>query len=148
MTRKARLLTVLVAGAFALQATGCGTLLYPERRGQTEGKIDPGVAVLDGIGLLFFILPGLVAFAIDFSTGAIYLPPEKGGSDSEDAEQARVIYVDPDKLDQKTIEKILTERTGVPVFLDRADLVVSEMKGPRDFLERYDALVESGQIPG
>jgi hypothetical protein len=93
-------------------------------------------------------LPGLVAFAIDFSTGAIYLPPEKGGSDSAEAEQARVIYVDPDSLDRQTIEKILTERTGVSVRLDREDLVVSEMKESRDFLERYDALVESGQIPG
>ena len=40
-----------------------------------RGKIDPNAVVLDGIGLLFFVVPGLVAFAIDFATGAIYLPP-------------------------------------------------------------------------
>ncbi len=60
--------------ALGAQALGCGTILYPERRGQTSGRIDPSVAILDGIGLLLFLIPGLVAFAVDFGTGAIYLP--------------------------------------------------------------------------
>jgi hypothetical protein len=29
---------------------------------------------LDGLGLLLFFVPGVVAFAVDFYTGAIYLP--------------------------------------------------------------------------
>ena len=45
-----------------------------------EGKeaeaLDAGVAVLDGIGLLFGIIPGVIAFAVDFSNGTIYLPEE------------------------------------------------------------------------
>ncbi len=53
-----------------LQLVSCGTLIHPERRGQTDGRIDPSIAILDGIGILFFIIPGLIAFAIDFSTGA------------------------------------------------------------------------------
>lgn len=57
-------------------ATGCGTILHPERRGQPSGRLDWGVVLLDGLGLLFFFIPGLIAFAVDFSTGAIYLPPE------------------------------------------------------------------------
>ncbi|MEM9233736.1 MAG: hypothetical protein AAGA69_05800 [Pseudomonadota bacterium] len=73
-------------GSAAVPLSGCGTLLYPERRGQTGGKIDPGVAVLNGVGLLLFVIPGLIAFAVDFSTGAIYLPGtraelEEGKSD-------------------------------------------------------------------
>jgi len=71
-TRRAFLAMSAISGAAAL--SGCGTILYPERRGQTGGRIDVGVAVLDGVGLLLFLVPGLVAFAIDFSTGAIYLP--------------------------------------------------------------------------
>jgi hypothetical protein len=47
-----------------------------ERHGQDSGKIDPNVVVLDGIGLLFFLIPGLVDFTIDFVTGSIYLPPD------------------------------------------------------------------------
>jgi len=55
--------------------TGCGTLLFPERQHEDHsGDLDPNVLVLDGIGLLFFVVPGLVAFVVDFSTGAIYLP--------------------------------------------------------------------------
>lgn len=54
--------------------------MFPERRGHSEGKIDPNVVVMDGIGLLFFVIPGLVGFIVDFTTGAIYLPvgEEKG----------------------------------------------------------------------
>jgi hypothetical protein len=62
----------IVAVLFITQITACGTLLYPERRGQTNGQIDIGVAALDAIGLLFFFVPGVVAFGVDFITGAIY----------------------------------------------------------------------------
>jgi hypothetical protein len=57
----------------------CGTILYPERRGQRGGRIDPAVAVMDGIGLLLFLIPGVIAFAVDFGTGAIYLPGGRRG---------------------------------------------------------------------
>jgi hypothetical protein len=57
----------------------CGTLLYPERRGQKSGRIDPAVAIMDGLGCLLFVIPGLIAFAVDFATGAIYLPGGRRG---------------------------------------------------------------------
>lgn len=60
----------LILGA----ALGCGTILYPDRRGQRAGEIDAGIVLLDAVGLLFFFVPGVIAFAVDFSTGAIYLP--------------------------------------------------------------------------
>ena len=56
----------------ALFSTSCGTLLYPERRGQPRGVIDPGVLLLDAVGLIFFVVPGLVAFAVDFTASPIY----------------------------------------------------------------------------
>jgi len=50
--------------------------MFKERENQEHsGKIDPNVVIMDSIGLLFFVFPGLVAFAIDFTTEAIYLPP-------------------------------------------------------------------------
>jgi hypothetical protein len=67
---------LLLAALLALPLVSCGTLLFEERHGQDSGKIDPTVVVLDGIGLLFFLIPGLVAFTIDFVTGSIYLPPD------------------------------------------------------------------------
>ncbi|MBX2878861.1 MAG: hypothetical protein KTR32_02955 [Granulosicoccus sp.] len=59
-----------------LSQAACGTLLYPERQGQTSGRLDPTVLILDTIGLFFFIVPGVVAFAVDFGTGTIYLPAD------------------------------------------------------------------------
>lgn len=58
-------------------AIGCGTLLHPERHGQPHSRdIDWSVVALDGLGLILFFVPGVIAFVVDFSTGAIYLPPK------------------------------------------------------------------------
>ena len=64
------LLTVVLTS----QLAACGTVFYPERRGQISGQIDSGVAILNGIGLLFYLV---IAFAVDFATGAIYLPDSR-----------------------------------------------------------------------
>src|SRR5262245_64780520 len=54
---------------------GCGTLLHSERcRRPHGGRIDWAVVALDGLGLLLFFVPGVIAFVVDFTTGAIYLP--------------------------------------------------------------------------
>ncbi|WP_237068297.1 hypothetical protein [Microbulbifer guangxiensis] len=66
----------------AMNLTACGYFLYPERKGQTGGRVDPVVVILDGAALLFGILPGIVAFAVDFTNGTIYLPA--GGSSAID----------------------------------------------------------------
>lgn len=57
--------------------TGCGTFLHSERcHVPHSNQIDWKIAALDGLGLLLFFVPGVVAFIVDFSTGAIYLPLE------------------------------------------------------------------------
>ncbi|WP_025807651.1 hypothetical protein [Pseudomonas chlororaphis] len=78
---------VLVA-TLLTQLTACGSIFFPDRRGQIDGKIDPLVAVLDAVGLLFYVIPGLIAFGVDFATGAIYLEPGK------------IAQIDPHKLQQ------------------------------------------------
>jgi hypothetical protein len=72
-------LRIFICTVFIVQLMGCGTILYPERKGQKSGKIDTGVAILDGIGVLFFVVPGVIAFAVDFYNGTIYLPGTLGG---------------------------------------------------------------------
>ena len=67
----------LLTVALTSQLAACGTIFYPERRGQISGQIDSGVAILNGIGLLFYLVPGVIAFAVDFATGAIYLPDSR-----------------------------------------------------------------------
>ena len=49
--------------------------MFEERKGAPHSdEIDPNIVILDGLGLLLFIIPGLVAYGVDFYTGAIYLP--------------------------------------------------------------------------
>ncbi|WP_251976432.1 hypothetical protein [Salinicola avicenniae] len=69
-----RCLSALIVASLLVSTSGCGTLFYPERKGQLPGRIDPGVAVADGLGLLLFIVPGVIAYAVDFSNNTIYLP--------------------------------------------------------------------------
>ena len=73
-------LYVLVLAVLIFQLAGCGTLMYPERKGQKGGRIDVGIVALDGIGLLFFLVPGIVAYVVDFFNGTIYLPDTAQGS--------------------------------------------------------------------
>src|SRR5438132_11593059 len=68
---------VAITSVLVFQLAGCGTLFYPERRGQVPGRLDAGIVILDAIGLLFFIIPGAIAFAIDFGDGCIYLPARR-----------------------------------------------------------------------
>ena len=64
-----------LAGASVCGLSGCGTFIHSERVGQPHSnEIDWKIAALDGLGLLLFFVPGIVAFVVDFSTGAIYLP--------------------------------------------------------------------------
>lgn len=134
-TNKTRLLATLLTGSLLLQSA-CGTLIYPERRGQTQGRIDPSVAILNGIGLLFFVIPGLVAFAVDFSTGAIYLPPEESSGDADQ----RVIHLDPDEITPETLAAVIREHTGKEVTLTEDDVRVLENRGAESIESRVSAL--------
>ena len=67
-------INIFVVTMLIVQLTGCGTILYPERKGQKSGTIDLGIVVLDAIGLLIFIVPGVIAYFLDISNGSIYLP--------------------------------------------------------------------------
>lgn len=72
ISKRLQALAVIV---LILSITSCGYVLHPNRVGQTGGQVDPAILVLDAAGLLFGVIPGIVAFAVDISTGAIYLSP-------------------------------------------------------------------------
>lgn len=98
----------VIAMLLVTQLTACGTLLYPERRGQTKGTIDVGVAVLDAVGLLFFFVPGVVAFGVDFVTGAIYLPGGKVATLTPD--EMNRVKRGSDEIDMKVFKQVIAER--------------------------------------
>lgn len=92
----------------AALATGCGTVLYPERKGQPKGQLDVGIVLLDAVWLLVGIIPGVIAFAVDFSNGCIYLP-----SGSAELKQVPI----PTR-EQAEYEAALTVAAGERISLD------------------------------
>jgi len=130
-----KILEVLICVVLIVQLAGCGTLMYPERRGQRGGRIDAGVAILDGVGLLLFIIPGLIAYAIDFSNGTIYLPG--GPLSSLDVKNIKQAKFDPKHYTNATIEKIIKEKTGCTVRLDQDNIKVSRLKSTEDMMMRF-----------
>lgn len=107
-----KIISLIIISVFVANSTGCGTILHPERKGQVDGRIDPSIAVLDGIGLLFFLIPGVIAFAVDFSNGTIYLPGTQGSLDMESG--VREIHFEG-KLDIQKLQDILERETGKEV---------------------------------
>ena len=125
------------AGLIALLTiqVACGTFLYPERRGQSEGQLDTDIVILDAIGLLFFIIPGVIAFAVDFSTGAIYLPT---GESSRTSEIFGAVERHPFTSEFRNPARLaawLESETGLQVELADA-LVIRVEDGPSVDLER------------
>jgi hypothetical protein len=121
--RVKRVIVGLAASGLAVHLASCGTILHPERRGQPPGRLDPGIVILDAVGLLLFFVPGVVAFAVDFATGAIYLPPEyveadlPGYAPCLDASGRRVVRLSPEEITPERLEKIVQEHTGHSIRL-------------------------------
>ena len=129
-------LRLSVGAVFALQLVGCGTLMYPERRGQRGGSVDAGVAVLDGIGLLFGIIPGVIAFAVDFSNGTIYLPggPRLGLLDLKNIKQVKF---DPKHSSLASIERTIQLNTGYAFRFDQDNIRLSKLRSLKDMMEQF-----------
>ncbi len=120
------MLHISICAILIFQLVGCGTIMYPERKGQKSGKIDAGVAVLDGLGLLLFLIPGIIAFAVDFNNGTIYLP---GTSRSSlDINNIKQVKFDPKHNSIASIEKIIKEETGYEVKLYQDNTKVFKLK--------------------
>jgi hypothetical protein len=127
-----KVLSVIILVVLVTQIAGCGTLMYPERRGQkVHGDVDTRVAVLDAIGLLFFIIPGLIAFGVDFYTGAIYLRPgeKQVWGQTQINQEIVVTNVDPNQLDQKMLEKIVSDHIGQAISLDDRQMQILKFNG-------------------
>jgi hypothetical protein len=121
MRTRNRIIGGVLAASLFTQLTACGTLFYPDRRGQIEGRIDPAIAVLNAVGLLFYVIPGLIAFGIDFATGAIYLP---GGLTSQvnPADLQNLVEADG-QIDPAKLKALIEVQTGHSLPLDDPRLI-------------------------
>ena len=118
--------------AFTIQVSGCGTLFYPERKGQTGGRLDPTVVALDAVGLLFFLIPGIIAFVVDYSNGTIYLP---GSANATDPNKPNTLAIDGEITDAK-IEQILLASTGKQVSLSDDSVTRTKMTSDIEQIEQ------------
>ena len=121
---------------FATQLSSCSGL-YPHRRAGDRGQIEGARALMEDIGRLFFVVPGLAVFAVDFLQGAIYLPVPLTGEGPRvrlgptrlrGPEDLRKIDVDAHRLDAEIIEGIVETETGKRVRLDADDLLIIAYK--------------------
>ena len=114
----------------ATMVSSCGTILYPERQGQKGDKVDVNVVLMNGIGLFFFLIPVIVAYVIDFNTGAIYLPP--GGScgpvTAESLNDMIKIETGDKNLTKEKIEMIILKETGVHMNMNDEKLQIQAIK--------------------
>ena len=129
-------LRLLVCAVFTMQLMGCGTLMYPERRGQRGGKLDVGVTILDAVGLLFFIIPGVIAFCVDFSNGTIYLPEHRMMT-SFNIKDFRQVRFDPKHTSLASLEKIIKNETGQDVKLASENVKVTKLASLNDMVVQF-----------
>ncbi len=129
--------------ALLLNLAACGTIMHPERKGQAPGHIDVGVAILDGIGLFFFIIPGVIAYAVDFSNNTIYLPHGHRFSSQDTSHEYMQIHIDG-KMDQAAIENAIRAETGIAVDLRQANVEVVKLDSAADLDAKFASL-EAGQ---
>ena len=123
-------------------AVGCGTVLHPERRGQPAGPLDWKIVALDTIGLLLFFIPGVIAFAVDFSTGAIYLPPDHyglGGSKRR-GEELVTVRLPKEEMTVHKLEKIVSEHTEREIQLTAGAYHTEELHNIDQFWTTTDKL--------
>src|SRR5688572_2487340 len=115
---------------------GCGMILHPERRGQPPGGgLDWSIVALDAVGLLLFFIPGVIAFAVDFATGAIYLPPP-GYSDARkpaNDQQLVQVQVPPKELTPHRLEQVASKHAGLDVRLVRGEFFTAPLTKLTDF---------------
>jgi len=139
---------LFVCAVFTMQLVGCGTLMYPERRGQRGGSLDAGVAILDGIGLLFGIIPGVIAFAVDFSNGTIYLP-ERTHLGLLDLKNIQEIKFDPQHTSLASIERAIKDKTGCEVRFDQSNIKLSKLKSLNDMYVQFamaESIIKNDQV--
>lgn len=101
-----------------LMTAGCGTVLHPERRGQQAGPLDWKVVALDAVGLLFFFVPGVIAFAVDFNNGTIYLPPERYTETGRMRRQPQLVSHNlGEEVTRKNVEDVVSDYADQKVRL-------------------------------
>jgi hypothetical protein len=127
-TRLLRGVASLCAMTTLSLSLGCGTILYPERRGQqSHARVDTGVVVMDACWILLGVIPGVIAFVVDFGNGSIYLPGGAVGTNS-----LKVVRTPTARPDSASIERAVQQQTGLVIRLSDPTLVWRKLASRED----------------
>ncbi len=141
MLRCRRWVSGLVLASLLAQLAGCGTIFWPERRGQPPGRLDPKVVALDAVGLLLFFIPGVIAFAVDFNNGTIYLPPEEHFHSESSIHGWTPVQTSSKSPTSAEIELIVRQRTGKSIRLQPGRYRATKLDSPQELADvNFDQL--------
>lgn len=110
-----RFLSLSLAVATALMCCSCGTLFKGERRdSKASHQIDVLIFGLDCVGLLFGIIPGVVALIVDFSNDTIYYSLDEVKSKA-DADLSKMKSIHVADMSREGIARALSAELGRPI---------------------------------
>ncbi|MBC8114812.1 MAG: hypothetical protein H7062_10570, partial [Candidatus Saccharimonas sp.] len=135
MQKCRRWVSGLVLASLLAQLAGCGTIFWPERKGQPPGQLDPKVVALDAVGLLLFFIPGVIAFAVDFNNGTIYLPPEGQVNARSSKHGWTPVRTSSESPTSEEIELIVRQRTGKSVRLLPGRYRATKLDSPQELAD-------------
>lgn len=139
MSRR-RFLRLGFLSTFTLLSTGCATILHPERKGQPHGPLDWKMVALDAVGLIFFFVPGVIAFAVDFNNGSIYLPPDHYGESQPPGRADLTEFAVPRRqLSLPDIEQTVSSHLQRPVQLVPGQYQTQQLENIDQFWTVHDS---------
>ncbi|TWT77859.1 hypothetical protein Pla123a_16570 [Posidoniimonas polymericola] len=117
-------------GVGVASSTGCGTIFHQDRVHQPHSnQLDWKIVAADALGLILFFVPGVIAFAVDFYTGAIYLPYAAYGAapvcppvvTPQCVSSFETLELPPGVISQRSVEEAVAARTGKAISLSDAN---------------------------
>ena len=107
-----------LAASFVFAAAGCGTLFRSDRIGKaSSNRIDPTILILDCCGLLFGLIPGVVALVLDFGNKTVYFSATEVGGMPSSTENMTALKVED--MSEEAIAAALSRALGREVRYDQ-----------------------------
>jgi hypothetical protein len=105
--------------------------------------------IMDGALLFLFILPGVIAYAVDFATGCVYLPPGQIVLDADDLEpgELRVIHMKPEQMNMDAVNRAVQQHTGIMIQEHTQNLRIFRPDAAQIDIQQELAQLQAGQKP-
>ena len=120
---------ICLLAALLLGASGCGTLFYSHRIGRRMSKtVDNTVFYSDCVLCLLGVIPGVVAFILDYDNGTIYYTEAELIPDNFNEgclTPGRMKKIDGGSMTEAEIASRLARATGRRIDLSQARIITA-----------------------